>query len=69
MSQEDLLAAEDRIEILTEAEARVYQLSVADLEKVTGLNFGPLKAADTLKGDEALTVPVLLGRIEDTRLA
>jgi endonuclease G len=72
MSQEDLLAAEGRIsEVLTEAEARLYQVSIVDLEKFTALKFGPLKTADTFKADEALTLaaPVPLDRFEDIRLA
>jgi endonuclease G len=79
MSQEDMLRGEDRIvgleasldEILTEAEARLYQVSLADLEKVTGLDFGPLKAADTSGAHEALTLaaPVPVDRFEDLRLA
>jgi endonuclease G len=71
MSQEDLLATDSRIsEVLTEDEAHLYQLSVADLQKFTGLNFGPLKAADTQVGDEALAlaVPVPLDKLEDIRL-
>jgi endonuclease G len=78
MSQEDLLAAEDRItgldvspdEILTEAEARLYQVSIRDLEKFTELGFGPLRSADTLSGDEAFTPlgPIPLDRVEDIRL-
>lgn len=79
MSQEDLLRAEDRIkgleasldEMLTETEARLYQVSVADLEKITGLDFGPLKAADTSGAHEALTVaaPFPVDRFEEIRLA
>jgi hypothetical protein len=76
---EDLLAAEDRIvaldsspdEILTEAEARLYQVSIADLEKFTGLEFGPLGLADTFSRDEAFTLdaPVPVERFEDIRFA
>jgi endonuclease G len=79
MSQEDLLVAEDRIvgldagpdEILTEAEARLYQVSITDLEEFTSLDFGPLRSADTFSGDEAMTLiaPVLLDRFEDIRFA
>lgn len=50
MSQEDLLQTIDRIqgmppspeEILTPAEAKIYQIKLKDLEKLTGLDFGPL---------------------------
>jgi endonuclease G, mitochondrial len=79
MSQEDLLAAEDRIaglqrgpnEVLTEAEARLYQVSIADLEKFTGLGFGPLKAADTFIPNEAFTGlgPVPIAELKDIRLS
>jgi endonuclease G, mitochondrial len=79
MSQEDLLAAEDRIvgldaspdEILTQAEARLYQISIGDLEKFTDLEFGPLRSADTFSGDEAFTRlgPVPVDRAEDIRFA
>lgn len=49
MSQEDFLQTIDKIqgippsigELLT-SEARVYQIKLNDLEKLTGLDFGPL---------------------------
>jgi len=73
------LVAEDRIvgldagpdEILTEADARLYQVSITDLEKFTSLDFGPLRSADTFSGDEAMTLiaPVPLDRFEDIRFA
>jgi hypothetical protein len=37
---------------LTDTEARLYQVRVSDIERRTGLDFGPLTAVDTL-GPEA----------------
>jgi endonuclease G len=62
MSQEHLLATVDRLrglppppqEELTQAEARVFRVSLADVAKLTGLDFGPLAKADTI-GEELLT--------------
>jgi endonuclease G len=60
MSQEDFLLDVDRLrgleaearrrrlEVLTDAEARLYQVSVADVERLTGIDFGALATADTL---------------------
>jgi len=52
LSQEDLLLETDRVrgldEILTDEEAKLYQVSVAELGNLAGLDFGPLVAADTL---------------------
>jgi hypothetical protein len=54
MSQEDLLRIMgDRLkglpptpdEVLTAAQAKLYQVSVSDVERLTGLDFGPLAAA------------------------
>ena len=61
MSQEDLLATDDRIrglpplpqERLTQSEAKVFQVSVRDVAALTQLDFGPLIAADTM-GEELL---------------
>jgi len=63
MSQEDLLAA-SRIaglkplpeERLSDAEARLYQVSLADIETLTALDFGSLSTADT-KTHELAGVP------------
>jgi endonuclease G len=60
ISQEDLLARIDRIagmpplpeERLTEAEAKAFQVPLADIARLTGLDFGPLIAAD--RGNEEL---------------
>jgi endonuclease G len=46
-----------------------YQTSVKEIEKLTGLNFGPLAAADTWQqGPESVGGRRRLGRIEDVRL-
>ncbi len=46
-----------------------YQTSVKEIEKLTGLNFGPLGAADTWQqGPEAIGGRRRLGRIEDVRI-
>jgi endonuclease G len=77
MSQEDLLAQTDRIrgmpplreeEKLTEAEARLYQVPVAAVAKLTGLDFGSLVEADTSDTREAAAVPRRIERLEDVRL-
>jgi endonuclease G len=55
MSQEDFLVTVDRLkgmpaieeERLTTPEARLYQVSIADLENLTGLDFGPLTSAES----------------------
>ena len=54
LSQQDQVLGIDRIEEsallekLSEAEARVFQISIADLAKISGLDFGALAAADTM---------------------
>ncbi|MCX6610639.1 MAG: DNA/RNA non-specific endonuclease [Acidobacteria bacterium] len=54
LSQQDQVQGIDRIhesdllEKLTAAEARVFQISIADLAKFSGLDFGALAAADTM---------------------
>ncbi len=54
LSQQDLVLGIDRIqesdslEKLTEAQARLFQISIPDLAKFSGLNFGTLAAADTM---------------------
>jgi len=54
LSQQDQVLGIDRIqesdllEKLSEAEARVFQISIADLAKISGLDFGALAAADTM---------------------
>jgi endonuclease G len=77
MSQEDLLRTEERMrgmrpaapeeeERLSAAEARLFQVSVADVAALTGLDFGPLLAADTFRGaDEALAVPREIRQVQE----
>jgi endonuclease G len=54
LSQQDHVLGIDRVkeadllEVLSAAEARVFQISIADLAKMSGLNFGSLAAADTM---------------------
>lgn len=77
MSQEDFLASVDRLkgmgeieeERLSTAEAKLYQVRVTDIEMLTGLDFGPLKAADTgvLEGIAAAS-PRIIGALKDIRL-
>ncbi len=80
MTQEDLLATVDRIrgmrragpdeqERLTAAEAGLFQVAVADLATLTGLDFGPLVRADTFRSGEAVPVPRPIAQPEDLRLA
>lgn len=62
MSQEDFLRTMDRLkgmpplqdEILTPAEARLYQIKVTDLEALTGLDFGPLSSAEATVEERAV---------------
>jgi hypothetical protein len=64
MSQEDLLATVPNMkdvapltqERLSDAEARLYQVSLADVEALTDLDFGSLSSADT-KAHEVAGVP------------
>lgn len=77
MSQEDLLARTERVhgmpdleeeEALTEAEARVYQVPLKVVQKLTGLDFGPLAAADTTDAQEAMAVPRRIEGLGEIRL-
>jgi hypothetical protein len=77
MSQEDILATVDRLsgmpaieeEKLTTAEAKLYQVRVADIERLTGLDFGPMAAGDT-KAFEGIDVarPRIVRMLEDIKL-
>lgn len=77
MSQEDFLITVDRLkgmpplreEKLSTAEARLYQVAVVDLEKLTGLDFGPLGQADTKASEGAiLSGPRVIEEFPDVRL-
>ncbi len=79
MTQEDLLATIDRIrgmrrtepreeERLSAAEARLFQVAIADVAKLTGVDFGPLVVADTFRAGEALAVPRPIEQLEEVRL-
>jgi endonuclease G, mitochondrial len=72
LSQQDQILSIDRIheiavlEKLTEAEAKVFQVSISDLAKLTKLKFGKLAEVDT---KEALqTRPRRLRSFEDIRI-
>jgi endonuclease G, mitochondrial len=72
LSQQDQILSIDRIhelavmEKLTEAEAKVFQISIGDLAKLTKLKFGDLVSVDT---KEALqTKPRRLHSFEDIRI-
>lgn len=78
MSQEDLLRTVGRRlkglppapnEALTDDEARLYQVRVRDIERITGLDFGPLAGSDTL-AEEAMVagMPVEVESLESIRL-
>ena len=61
VSQENLLTTIDRYypaeaAVLTDEEVRLYQVRIADLEKLTNLDFGNLKEADVPKVDESMIV-------------
>ncbi|MCC6382789.1 MAG: DNA/RNA non-specific endonuclease, partial [Dehalococcoidia bacterium] len=77
MSQEDLLSGVSRIhgmpplseEKLSNAEARLYQVPMADLASLTGLDFGPLETAEVTVAEAAgERRPRLIERLEDLRL-
>jgi len=69
ISQRNLILTIDRIqdaEALSAARLRMFQVSIADLVKLTGLNFGPLGQADT---HEATAVgPRLIESFGDIRI-
>lgn len=77
MSQEDLLATVERLrglpapaeERLLEAEARLYQVAVADVAVLTGLELGPLAAADARGLEEALAGPRPIRSLTEVALA
>lgn len=64
VTQEDLLKTIDRYypaeaskkQWLSDLEVRLYQLKIADLEKLTGLDFGTLSKCDAPVGTESLTL-------------
>lgn len=76
MSQEDFLLGVDRLkgmpaladEILSTAEARLYQVAIADIEKLTGLDFGALKTADTNAREFAESGPRLISDARQIRV-
>jgi endonuclease G len=73
MSQEEFLVGLDRIqgmpklanEVLTDAEARFYKVSLADVSKLTGLAFGTLASAEEPGGEESLAVPRPIDSLEE----
>ena len=67
LSQQDQLSKIDRIEeAMTEEDTKVFQVSIADLAKLTKLDFGSIAKADT---KEAATAGGrLIEVIEDIRL-
>ncbi|QIG92534.1 DNA/RNA non-specific endonuclease [Bradyrhizobium sp. 6(2017)] len=67
MSQRDLIMDIDRIEEkLSEADVKVFQVSIADLTKLTKLDFGELDSVDT---HEATAVgPRRIETVDDIRL-
>jgi len=77
MSQEEFLLTMDRLkgmpalkeEKLTEAEARLYQVRVADIAQLTGLDFGVLQQHDVASNESLqITQPVAIATLEDVRL-
>jgi endonuclease G len=62
VTQEDLLATIDRYypaeraSVLSDQEVRLYQVKIADLEKVTGLKFGSMTQHDVPTGEESASV-------------
>ncbi len=77
MSQEDLLRTIDRLkgmppvvdELLTPAEARLYQIKLKDLETLTGLDFGALSDSEVAVEEKVEpSVPRLIEEFEDIRM-
>jgi len=71
MSQEDLLLETGRVvglEELSEREAQVYQVPLAALARLTGLDLGPLAQAERLLGGAAPTEARRLDGLEDVEL-
>ena len=72
LSQQDQVLGIDRIhelavmEKLTDAEAKVFQVSIVDLAKLTKLKFGDLAAVDTKEAIQ--TKPRRLHSFEDIRI-
>jgi endonuclease G len=63
VTQEDLLTTIDRLHatestaaVLSDLEVRLYQVKIADLEKLAGLDFGGLADHDAPAGEEALSL-------------
>lgn len=63
VTQEELLTTIDRyfpeekkVSVLSDLEVRLYQVSLADLEKLTDLDFGALTAHDVAPGEESLSL-------------
>lgn len=63
VTQEDLLASIDRFQpaekgfaVLTDLEVRLYQVRIADLERLAGLDFGTLRQHDAPASEESLFV-------------
>jgi endonuclease G len=77
MSQEDFLLGVDRLkgmpaspqEILSTAEARLYQVTVEDIERLTNLDFGVLKAADSIAAEVSQRSPRLITDASQIRMA
>lgn len=77
LSQEEFLLTMDRLhgmppfveEKLSEAEARLFQVRVTDIERITGLDFGPLSKHDIgIKESANLNQPLLITALDDLRL-
>lgn len=49
-------AAKKELQVLTDAEVRLYQVKISDLEKLTGLDFGSLTSHDVPAGKESLAL-------------
>jgi endonuclease G len=76
VTQEDLLASIDRYypaerapALLSDAEVRLYQVKLADLEKATQLDFGRLSDYDVPAGEESLTLAQGLPVEDESELA
>jgi len=72
VTQEDLLAGITRLHpeeaALTALEIRLYQVRIAELEGLTGLDFGPLSQHDAKPGQESLALDGGLPIVDEAQI-
>jgi endonuclease G len=72
VTQEDLLAGVARLRpaeaALSALEIRLYQVRIAELERLTGLDFGPLSGHDAKPGPESLVLDEGLPIVDEAQI-